>query len=234
VKKWILPALACGLFAFPVSSQVSEEEILLLKRLDSIQQGNSPAKYFAALYFETTVMAAEFFEYREPGVKKFIQRLECRFAGFFFHSVDAYGRGNPVPAVWKAYYADSLLSIFQYQLLGINAHINGDIWQALTAEFTLEELQEHRKNYLDFQKGLVKIYRRFYESSVNNHPATRMLQSVTLGLDKLYGRMMLAKWRKRQLNLAVLYHTDQARFQKKLDKLHRKMGRLNNMVLRHL
>jgi Family of unknown function (DUF5995) len=226
--------MAFALISSPVSSQVSEQEIGLLKKLDSVQQSNSPAKYFAALYFETTVMAAEFFEYDEPDIKSFIQRLERRFADYFFHAVDAYGNGKPVPAEWKAYYSDTLLSFFQYQLLGINAHINGDIWQALTAEFTLEELKAHRKTYLDFQKGLLKIYRRFYESSVNNHPATRMLQSATFGLDKIYGRMMLGRWRKRQMNLAVLYHTDPDNFQKKLDKLHRKMGRLNNLVLRHL
>src|SRR6202008_1980933 len=210
------------LFPMAIYSQVSDQEVMSLQKLDSIQQSRSPARHFAALYLETTGIAAEFFQHDTPSVKQFIQRLELRFASYFFRSVDAYHTGAMIPAEWQAYFSDTILSPLQYQLLGINAHINGDIWQALTTEFTLAEILEYKKSYYDFQKGLITIYRRFYETSVDNHPKTRLLKNSTLGFDKVYGKMMLARWRKRQMRMAVLYHTDQSLFQKKLDKLHQK------------
>jgi len=234
VKNWIVSVCIYQLIPLTLFSQVSDQEILLLQKLDSIQQTSSPAKHFASLYLKTTGVAAEFFQHDKPEVKQFILRLESRFAGYFFRSVEAFHMGHTIPMEWQAYFSDTVLSPLQYQLLGINAHINGDIWQALTTEFTLEEILENKKSYFDFQKGLIKIYRNFYESSVDTHAAIRLLRNSSFGLDKLYGKMMLAKWRKRQMDLAVLYHTDPSLFQKKLDRLHKKMDRLNQLILHHL
>ena len=234
VGKW-LPLFS--LFKFlPLlcASQVSDAEISLLHKLDSIKNSASISRHFAGLYFTTTSEAVDFFLNKEESVREFMQRLETRFAAYFFRSADAFTRGTVIPSEWKAYFSGSAFSSLQYQLLGINAHINGDIWQALTTEFSFQEILENKKYYFDFQKGLAREYRNFYISSVNSNATTRMLHGVSLGLDRLYGKIMLAKWRKRQMQLAILYYTDKDRLLKKLGKLKRKMDHLNQLILTDL
>lgn len=215
-------------------TQEKDIEIELLKKLDSISKSSSIARHFASLYFETTVLSIDFFANADPAAKNFIERLENKFAGFFFQSADAYFNKTEIPVVWQSYFRDSTLSPLQYKLLGINAHINGDIWQALTSEFSGEELMKNRNIYLRFQKGLQKQYQRFYDEYVSSNLKTGLLNNTTLGLTKIYGKMMLSRWRKRQLRLAILYHTDKIKFEDALSSLTRKREELNRLILRNL
>jgi hypothetical protein len=217
-----------------VSSQGNGIETRLLKKLDSIQNSSTVAKHFAGLYFSVTRRAISFFENSPIQEKTFINRLETRFASLFLLSADAYKNGDTIPTVWKCYFGDSALSPLQYKLLGINAHINGDIWQALTAEFSLQEIKDGRKSYLRFQKALTKEYRLFYEESYRADSKVRLLHRATAGLDKPYGKLILIRWRKRQLKLAILYYSDKEKFNRKLAKLNLKIERINRLILNNL
>ncbi len=215
-------------------AQVSNDEILLLQRLDSVQRNSSVSKYFAELYFKTTVEAANFFLNRNKKEKDFIARLEIRFASFFFQAAEAYRIGLAIPIEWDSYFNNPDLLPIQYKLLGINAHINGDIWQALTSEFSLQEIQQNKESYLKFEKGLLKVYRDFYNESFEESGKIRLLSNITVRLDKLYGKLMLGKWRKRQIELAILFYTDKDKFNDRLKKLRLKMAHINRLVINNL
>ncbi len=234
LKKSVLFLLLIGQTRLPVSGQESPGDIALLQKLDSIQKSQSVARHFAELYFSTTVKAANYFLNRGKRENDFIQRFEKRFAEFFFSSAEAHMQRIPVPGEWYTYFTDTALSPLQYKLLGINAHINGDIWKVLTVEFSLEEIEENRDSYFSFQKGLIQQYREFYVSCRKTSSKIRMLHVVTAGLDKLYGKMMLTRWRKRQLQLAFLYFNDPQKFDTKLKKLRQKMDHIDRLILRHL
>lgn len=209
-------------------------DIALLKRLDSVQHSSSIARHFGSIYFATTENAINFFKNSDEKEKDFIHRLETRFAEFFFRSAYAYEVHQTIPAEWASYFRNDSLKPLQYKLLGINAHINGDIWQALTSEFSLEEIKEGHNCYLKFQKALAKQYREFYNECYFDEGRIRMLHGVSAGMDKFYGNLMLARWRKRQLKLAMLYYTDPDKFQRELDKVHLKMEHINQLVLQNL
>ena len=234
MRKPLLDCLLFLLFPLILFSQVSDREIFLLKKLDSTRKTPVIASHFASLYLQTTISAVNFFEHDNDGVKKYIQRLETSFASFFFRAAEAYRLNTEIPKPWKAYFEDTTLSRVQYQLLGINAHINGDIWQALTTEFTLQEMLENERAYFVFNKGLTKEYRRFYEIAIGTDPKTHLLNNISLGLSRLYGKMMMVRWRKRQVQLAILYFSDPTRFENMLKKVQRKMEHINNMILHTL
>lgn len=231
VPGWIF--ILC-LFPFSSFCQEKDIEIILLKKLDSISKSKSVASYFASLYFETTTISADFFKNTAPATKSFIERFEKSFAGFFFRAAEANIADTPVPAVWRDYYADSALSVLQYKLLGINAHINGDLWQALTSEFTAKEIADNHTTFLNFQKGLQGQYQRFYDENVITNPTISLLNNVTLGLARTYGKMMLSKWRKRQYKLAILHYTDQVRFRQIVSRVNKKREQISRLILKIL
>ena len=223
------------LFLMPAcSSQTNNYGSSLLVKLDSISQGQSISKYFARLYYTTTVIADDFFASSDEPVRSFMKRLEERFGEYFFQAARSYKAGTKIPENWSTYFSDTSFSEAQYFLLGANAHINGDIWQALTTEFSLEEIQENKESYFGFYKGLKKVYTDVYYSTLMSAKKAELLHHISLGFDKVYGKMMLRRWRKRQMQLAILYFTDKNRFVKKLNKLKRKMAKLDRLICRNL
>ena len=234
LKKWILPFLIFNLFTLPVSPQVSDAEIILLKKLDSIKNSPYISKYFAGLYFNTTIKAVNFFLHKDDEQKKLIERFETRFAGLFFKAAEAYSNNDSIPKEWEDYFSDSAFSPLGYKLLGINAHINGDIWQALTAEFSPEELRSIRKGYRGFQKSLAKQYLEFYQESYAASSEIRLIHFSTAGLERLFGKWLLVKWRKRQYRLAVLFYSNQQQFNKELKRLNKKIEQINDLIFQHL
>lgn len=222
------------LIPFYGTGQISETEFNLLKRLDSIARSQSISTHFAKLYRETTIEAIDFFQNEDQEKRSFIQRLEQSFASYFFTAAEAFKKGEKISPVWQAYYADTTLNPLQYELLGINAHINGDIWQALVNEFTFNEIRENRKTFLQFKKGLAVIYRNFYERAIQENRRIKMLHNLSLGLDRLYGKLMLHRWRNRQIRLAEWHFNKPEKQKYRLLRLHMKMRRFDQLILHHL
>ncbi|HEX7844396.1 MAG TPA: DUF5995 family protein, partial [Chitinophagaceae bacterium] len=233
VKKLILAFgllyLACCSFA-----QKTERVMDLLLTMDSIANSSSVSKYFAGIYLETTVEAVDYFSQKNTRAQELIERLEVRFAHYFFRSAIAYQNKLPVHEEWKAYYADSTATPLRYILYGINAHINGDIWQALVAEFSAGEIEELKPYYFLYRKELLKNYKNYYADALASNPKMRTIHAASFGFDKLYGKILLGRWRKRQMELAELYFTNRSLFEKKKEKLHRRMNRLNELIRKNI
>lgn len=222
-------------FSITISNCFSQtNDKVLLEKLDSIKSSSSVSSYFASIYLITTYKAIQFFStYKDPVLQR-LQRLEFRFADYFFRSAEASRQKNEIPVEWKEYFSHTALSPLQYELLGINAHINGDIWKALTTEFTLAEIMEIKKYYFEFYRALKDVYIVFYHSAFRSDSKIRWLHFASFGLDKSFGETMLFRWRKRQMKLAILYFTDSVRFYKRHKNLEKKMRRLNYMILHNL
>lgn len=216
------------------TAQVSEAEIDLLKKLDSITNSNSIASHFAKLYVESTEEAVRYFQKENQEKRSFIVRFEKSFAGYFFAAAEAYKNGNSISVVWKDYFAESSLNPLQYELLGINAHINGDIWQALVTEFSWNELKQNRKIFLEFQKVLKNIYSNFHRRALKENEKMKYLHVISFGIERIYGKLMLKRWRKRQYNLVDWYYNKREKFHTELQILHGKMRRINRLILQHL
>ena len=233
-KKILLSIFLIFFFTSMCLSQNDNPELNTLQKLDSISHSPSISKHFAKLYYNTTVVADNFFADSDEKVRSFMQQLEDRFGDYFFEAAHLYETGKPIPEVWSAYFSDTTLSETQYFLLGANAHINGDIWKALTTEFSLQDIQENKQGYFSFYKGLKKIYADVYETAISSAKKADLLHHLTFGFDRIYGKIMLKRWRKRQMQLAILYFTNKPKFERKLKSVKSKMNRLNRMICKYL
>lgn len=225
--------LVCCCFS-PASQAQDSSSAGLLNQLDSMRNSRSEAAHFAGIYYEVTRKAGRFSLREDSSGRQFMLTMEKAFAGYFFRAASAKNQGAPVPGVWAAYFADSTLKPLQYRLLGINAHINGDIWQALVASFSPGELRRYRKTYFRFNRSLAVEYKEVYLAAFHEHAKIRWLHFSTGGLDRFYGRTLLWRWRRRQYRLALLYHTNPAAFERKARKTRQKTEYMNRLILRHL
>jgi Family of unknown function (DUF5995) len=110
----------------------------MLTELAPLETARDPGRYFLSTYSRTTravgeAVAAAHFE--DPG---WVDRWDVAFADLYLGALTAH-RGDPAtaPRPWRAAFgAPPDLAPLQHVLLGINAHINYDLPQALLAVIT--------------------------------------------------------------------------------------------------
>ncbi len=229
-------SILLAVLVFPASaarSQSPAAEPSVLQVLDSVRHQPGPARHFAELYYLTTINATEFFRLAPEPVQTFMNRFEMNFLKRFTDAADSFRLGKSIPEVWKSYYADTTYSELQFHLLGINAHINGDIWQSLVATANADTLALYKKDYIRFGKGLLMIYRDFYRSALLDKQF-RKWHNISLGLSRTYGKFLLKHWRKRQWTLANLFYRQNDRFINKIRLVRSKMTHNNTLILRML
>ncbi len=216
-----------------LTAQENDPDLRLAMQLDSMAATADLHRHFAKIYTTTVLQSMQHYQRATENELYFIRRFEHLFAGYFIRAAASRGQ-EPGTEAWQAYFHDSTLSPLQYQLLGINAHINADLSVTLTTGFSLEELKMHKKTLLRFQAGLRKQFMLFYEENWRTSHLTRLLHQLTFGLARPYGAVKMYQWRKRQYKLAVLHITQPGKEARLKRKTARHKERIDRLILRYL
>jgi len=103
----------------------------LRSRLDALPAG-SPRRAFLSTYLRTTQAvgaAVDAGRFLDPG---WVERWDVAFAELYLRAHDAFVAAEPLPRPWRlAFTAPDGLPALRHVLLGINAHVNYDLPQAL-------------------------------------------------------------------------------------------------------
>jgi hypothetical protein len=120
----------------------------LLERMDALvaelEADRSPGRYFLSTYTRTTRAVAAALEdgrFEDPA---WVEEWDVVFADLYLDALRAY-RADPAsaPRPWRvAFAADPELPPIAHVLLGINAHINYDLPQALIAVIPPEDMDD--------------------------------------------------------------------------------------------
>lgn len=111
--------------------------------LAPLQEADDPRQYFHATYLRTTVAVAEAIHgggFLDP---EWAERWDVTFANLYLDALEAATAGQPPTRPWQiAFSAPRDLPALNHVLLGMNAHINFDLPQALVAVITDEEFDD--------------------------------------------------------------------------------------------
>jgi len=111
--------------------------------LESLQATGDPRRYFHATYQRTTIAVAE--ELKRGGFvdPEWVERWDVAFADLYLDALQAALAGGEPSRPWAiAFGARADLPALRHVLLGMNAHINFDLPQALLAVITDEEFDD--------------------------------------------------------------------------------------------
>lgn len=203
----------------------------LIDSLTSITNTNTPSRHFAKLYLETILITNEHLVTQTDSIRQFVIGFETQFANYFFQAHQNYILNLPQDEIWKKYYSDTSLNELQFLFLGMNAHINGDMGNALKDIYDLSTLKKYTPNLLRFQRSIEDLYERIYLTG-KPFKKVKKLHILTLGFDKLIGRKLILKWRKRQVKLAISYYSNEKKYNKLRRKINRKMYKSNQFALK--
>jgi len=106
-----------------------------------------------------------------------IRKLELNFSNYFTNACNAFNDGKKIDKTWITYFKTPGLSQLQLKLLGINAHINGDLWRALKDSYTAAEIKSTGKTVFLFHQSLLVIYKMVYDDAMmENKPIKTFIQ----------------------------------------------------------
>lgn len=203
-----------------------------LDSLLSIEKSQTISKHFAGLYRQTVLITNEYAKTKDQFASDFILRLDDAFIPIFFQAHEAFIKGQEIPANWKTYYQSDSLNSLQYQFLGMNAHINGDLHLALIQQFGYDSIKAHKKDLMSFQTVLNQIVDSVY-AQTKNYPELKIFHDLTLGTNRIMAREMVRHWRRRQINLALLYYHKPKKYQRRLQHVQSLKVKWDKAVLDH-
>lgn len=115
----------------------------LQERLDSLPDGMEFRRTFIATYRRTTEAVGSAIEDGSFNDPQWVAAWDSAFADLFFVAHDADLAGEPPPRPWRlAFSPPERLNTLQHLLLGMNAHINFDLPQALLAVITDDDFAD--------------------------------------------------------------------------------------------
>ena len=121
--------------AFPATIA---EVIDALRQIDASLPDNDGLKWFNRLYLTVTEAVAQSAAEGRFKNTVWMEKLDVRFASYYFSAADAWRSGRPVPGCWRALLdrrSDAAIARVQFALAGVNAHINHDLPLALVETF---------------------------------------------------------------------------------------------------
>ena len=171
----------------------------------------------------------------DTATQHLIRHFEEMFADFFINACIAYTNKEQIELPeWRKYFSDTTLKPIQYKLLGANAHLNGGLAAAIAGSYTPEEWKLIKKKYVLFNICLNKTYKLVYEEALNTNRRAKLLDILTLRMDKLLGNYYLYKWRKRQMRLTEYAFIKSSKYQPLLNKIKRKKDRIDKLIFNQL
>lgn len=203
-----------------------------LYQLDSIASSPGIARHFGKLYSDFLRLIEKRLEKADTGTTRLLRHFESVFAQFYIDAANEHKNHYAIShPSWKKYFEDSSLSAAQYYLLGANAHLNGQLSEAIFNSYTPAEWKHLKKRYSLFNKCLNQTYRHVYHQTIYDHPRARILHLVTMGLDKPLGNYFLYKWRKRQMRVTEYRFKESEKHKKLFEKIQRKKAAVDRLII---
>jgi Family of unknown function (DUF5995) len=189
------------------------------------------AKPFAEMYIQSIAISNIYLHTLTAPQKEFITKFSSSFSNLFFEADRNFVSQKTIPKSWQFYYGNHNLNDLQYKFAGLNAHVNGDIWQALVTAHCYDSILRYRKTVINFQRSFDVFFDSIYKTTFA-YKKLQLLHRLTLGLDKHIGKKMVYRWRKRQVALALLWYSNNKKFFRVRKRIDNKMRRLNRFALK--
>lgn len=127
----------------------------VLRKLEEIiawaRETESPAGYFAALYYRMTLAVSEAIQNGEFENGSRMEQMDVIFARRYFDALEAWRSGQPPTLSWKIAFEatqDESITVLQHLLLGMNAHINLDLGIAAASVRQKDAIFGMRKDFM--------------------------------------------------------------------------------------
>jgi hypothetical protein len=186
-----------------VAGAVDAVVATMQERLDRLVPEQAHLREFLGTYQRTTVAVGKAVQDGAFEDGPWVEAWDIAFAQLYLAALDGDLRGGPVPRPWRlAFQAPADLKPLQHVLLGINAHINYDLPQALLAvisddDFTDPALLDRRRRDHERIDGVLSGRVAAEDSELAAVSARSLLDRVLRPLNQLASKRFLREGREK-------------------------------------
>ena len=204
----------------------------IITTLDSIANTFEMTRSFCQVYSKTMENIEAQLKGSDSSSRMFIHKFENVFLEAFL-MVIADGKNGDLSSApeWKCFFSNPNALAWQRVLLAVNAHTNVNIWQAMVANFSENEIRNNKKQYLELKYAVGKVYDDFFDTLLLHNSNLRFINAVTFGLAKKFGQKTMFKWRRRNVNMSIQYYRNRDRFNRRLAIVNRKKIKIDQRIL---
>lgn len=204
-----------------------------LQLIDSIAHTTGIPSHFARIYSKALENIATGTQGMDSATASFIKKFENAFAESFLNACLDNESGNlSATSEWKCLFSNPNAKPWQLVLLGVNVHVNMDFWQAMVNNFSEQKIRQHKKQLLACKSSIAKVYSQFFDMLIAENEYVRFINSFTNGLAKKLGEKLVYKWRRRNINLAVMFYDNHEKFKRGWAIIKRKKQKIDQVILR--
>ncbi len=212
-----------------VQAQFKDIDTLLVK-LQSITEKNDKAKNFAKLYKVIVFLSIDYLKKLDEGEQQFIIDFEKEFLQLFTKPSDSFVNRSIVTGKWENYFNAPIQNELQYQFIGLNTHINGDMWFAIQ-QLPYDSIVKYKKVLSAFQQQIDLVWDSIYSTTLQ-YKKIGHLHKLSFGLSAIIGKRTLLKWRNSAIEIALLYTENKKLYLRKSRRQLRKMSKYNRLALK--
>lgn len=179
------------------------------QRLDALPAGD-PRRHFLGTYLRTTTAVGQALDRGVFEDSGWVEEWDVVFAKLYLDAHDASLTGGPIARPWRlAFEASAQLHPLQHVLLGVNAHINFDLPQALLTVIAVEDFDDAKlldRRRRDHQ-NIDGILASRVAAEDNELPAGSLLDRLLTPLNRLGTKRFLREARQKVWHNAYELHT---------------------------
>lgn len=179
------------------------------ERLDAMPPGRAARRDFLGTYRRTTLAVGDAVargDFEDPA---WVEDWDIAFAGFYLAALDADASGGSPPRPWRLAFGarDSLPSLL-HVLLGVNAHVNYDLPQALLAviddaDFADPALLDRRRRDHERIDAVLSARVAAEDDELSARSARRLVDRALTPLNRLASRRFLREARQKVWHNAI-------------------------------
>lgn len=192
-----------------MSSAIAAVAETMQERLDAMPPGRAAQRDFLGTYRRTTLAVGEAVDrgvFEDPA---WVDEWDVAFAGLYLAALDADLAGDAPPRPWRlAFGARESLPSLIHVLLGVNAHVNYDLPQALLAVipdegFADPALLDLRRRDHERIDGILSTRVAAEDGELAARSARRLLDRVLAPLNRRASRRFLRESRQKVWHNAI-------------------------------
>lgn len=199
------------------------------KKLEYYSRQSGIERHFAGLYVQAEMVLEEALKKSDSAFASFVHRFSENFTDKYIAACECFQKNDSIPLVWQTYFSDTNANPYALWVMGINAHINGDMPMVLGTKFSKDELKQYRKHFLAWNSTFDNYTEQVLNDAIQHQGKLKKLHRRSLGLDEWYARNLIHQWRRKAYKTAIRCNGNE---QKILKKTSRRCHRTDKKIQR--
>lgn len=193
------------------------------------------ARHFASIYLKTDSLLHEHAAITDSFSTQLNLRFGMQFREAFLQAAHASSNQSTIPPVWAFYFRDSNRHPFTYWLLGVHAHIIGDMPVILAGSLSPTELRHHKRSFRRLNSVFDQQTDWAIQRILTDQKQLRIWHRLSFGMDRIVAKHIVHRWRAKAFRRAKRIQANRApelRWERQFERMNRRLERLGKRFFR--